>query len=237
MTALPVRYLPRMALDLARSAGLGIALVGVLAAFLIGSMTVVTSGTGGEATVFLGILDFAVTVFAVLATAGIVSTDFTFGYYRTLFARPVSPPLYYLQRWLLGGVLVLMATSVVGFAAAARIGAELPIGRVLVQSALFYLLLGGLVLLLSTVTRRDWLIAALVVAAHAGLGLARSLGAAGTGAAAVLYTVLPPFALVDVGQPVPTGANLIHVLLYGLALVGAALGVIRLRPLARGARE
>ena len=237
MSAMPIRYLPWMTLDLARSAGLAMALVGVLAAFLISSMTVVTSGTGGEATVFLGILDFAVTVFALLATAGIVSADFGLGYYRTLFARPVSPPLYYLQRWLLGGVLVLLATSVVGFAAAARIGAQLPIGRVLVQSALFYLLLGGLVLLLSTITRRDWIIAALVVAAHAGLGLARSLGAAASGAAAVLYTILPPFGLVDVGEPVPAGADLVHVVLYGLALVLAALTVIRLRPLARGARE
>jgi len=237
MSAMPIRYLPWMTLDLARSAGLAMALVGVLAAFLISSMTVVASGTGGEATVFLGILDFAVTVFALLATAGIVSADFGLGYYRTLFARPVSPPLYYLQRWLLGGVLVLMATSVVGFAAAARIGAQLPIGRVLVQSGLFYFLLGGLVLLLSTITRRDWIIAALVVAAHAGLGLARSLGAAATGAAAVLYTILPPFGLVDVGEPVPAGADLVHVVLYGLALVLAALTVIRLRPLARGARE
>jgi len=237
MSAMPIRYLPWMALDLARSAGLGMALVGVLAAFLISSMTVVTTGTGGEEMVFLGILDFAVTLFALLATAGIVSTDFAFGYYRTLFARPISPPLYYLQRWLLGGLLVLLATSVVGLAAAARIGAQLPIGLVLVQSALFYLLLGGLVLLLSTITRRDWLIAALVVAAHAGLGAAGSLGAGGTGAAAVLYTLLPPFGLVDVSEQVPTGANLVHVLLYGIALVVAALAVIRLRPLARGARE
>jgi hypothetical protein len=226
-----------MAWDLARGPGLVMAVVGVLAAALISSMTVVTSGTGGEGAVFLAILDFTVTMFAVLATAGIVSADFGLGYYRTLFARPVSPPLFYLQRWLLGGATVLVATSVVGLAAAARIGAELPMGRVLAQAALYYLLLGGLVLLLSTVTRRDWLIAVLVVAAHAGLDLARSLGAAGSGAAAVLYAVLPPFSRVDMSEPVPVGGDLLHVLLYGLALVGAALAVIRMRPLARGARE
>lgn len=237
MTALPLRYLPWMAWDVARGPGLGMAIVGVLTAFLITSLRVVTSGAGGEATVFLSILDTAVTVFALLATAGIVSTDFGQGYYRTLFARPVSPPLYYLLRWIVGGVAVLAATGVVGLAAAARIGADLPIGRVLVQAALFYLLLGGLVFLLSTVTRRDWLIAVLVVAAHGALGLARSFGAAVSGAAAVLYTVLPPFRLVDVGQPVPAGGDLAYVLLYGLALVAAALAVIRLRPLARGARE
>lgn len=237
MRALPLRYLPWMAWDVARGPGAGMAVVGVLAAFLITSMTVVTNGSGGEAAVFLAILDFAVTVFALLATAGIVSADFALGYYRTLFARPVSPPLYYLQRWILGGAAVLIVTGAVGFAAAGRIGADLPIGRVLVQSALFYLLLGGLVFLLSTVTRRDWLIAVVVVAAHAGLALARSLGAAASGAAAVLYAVLPPFGLVDVSEPVPVGADLLYVILYGIALVGAALSVIRLRPLARGARE
>jgi ABC-type transport system involved in multi-copper enzyme maturation permease subunit len=237
MTAPPLRYLPWMVWDLARGAGIAMAVVGVLTAFLISTMTVVTSGTGGEAAVFLGILDFAVTVFALLATAGIVSTDFGLGYYRTLFARPVSPLLYYLQRWLLGGVVVLVATSVVGLAAAARIGTQLPIGRVLAQAALYYLLLGGLVFLLSTVTRRDWLFAVLVVAAHAGLGLGQSLGAGASGTAALLYTVLPPFGFVDVSKPVPAGGDLLHVLLYGLALVGAALAVIRFRPLARGARE
>lgn len=238
MTALPLRYLPWMTWDLVRGPGLGMAVVGVLAASLIASLNVVTNGIGGgEAAVFLTILDFAVTVFAVLATAGIVSADLALGYYRTLFARPVSPPLYYLQRWLIGGVAVLVATSVVGFAAAARIGATLPIGRVLAQSALFYLLLGGLILLLSTVTRRDWLIAVLAVVLHGGLGLARTLGGAATGIAALLYTVLPPFRLVDVSEPVPAGGDLLHVLLYGVALVGGALLVIRFRPLARGARE
>jgi ABC-type transport system involved in multi-copper enzyme maturation permease subunit len=213
------------------------AVLGVMAAFLISSMTVVTSGTGGEAPIFLAILDFTITAFALVATAGMVSSDFGLGYYRTLFARPVSPPLYYLQRWILGGVAVLVVTSIVGFAAAARVGTDLPIGRVLAQAGLYYLLLGGLVFLLSTVTRRDWLVAVLIVAAHGGIGLARSLGAAATGVAAVLYVLLPPFRLVDVVDPVPTGADLLYVVGYGVALVLAALMVIRLRPLARGARE
>lgn len=237
MSALPIRYLPWMTWDVVRGPGLGMAVVGVLAAFLINSMSVVTSGTGGEAAVFLGILDFAVTVFAILATAGMVSADFGLGYYRTLFARPLSPPLYYLQRWFLGGLAVLLATALLGLAAAARIGTEISTGRVLAQSALHYLLLGGVVFLLSTVTRRDWLIAVLIIAAHAGLGVARSFGAAVSGAAALLYAILPPFRLADAAEPVPAGGDLLHVLLYGVGLVGAALAVIRLRPLARGARE
>jgi hypothetical protein len=237
MSALPIRYLPWMTWDVIRGPGLGMAIVGVVSAFLISSMTVVTSGTGGETAVFLSILDFAVTIFAVLATAGMVSTDFAQGYYRTLFGRPVSPPLYYLMRWVLGGAVVLLAATCVGIAAAARVGADLPIGHVVIQAALLYLLLGGLVFFLSTFTRRDWLIAVAILAAHAGLGLARSLGAAATGLAGLLYAVLPPFRLVDMSDPVPAGAGMLHVLAYGLLLVGAALAIIRIRPLARGARE
>jgi ABC-type transport system involved in multi-copper enzyme maturation permease subunit len=237
MMRLPVRYAGWMGWDLVRGPGLLMAIVGALAALLINSLTVVTSGSGGETAVLLGILDFAVTIFALLATAGMVSTDFSMGYYRPLFARPVSPPLYYLQRWIMGGILALVVTAGVGLASALRLGTDLPIGRVLVQAALCYLLLGGLVFLLSTVTRRDWLIAVLIIAAYASLGLARSLGAAGSGAAAVLYVVLPPLRLVDISDPVPSGGDLLHVLLYGTGLVAAALGVIRFRPLARGARE
>jgi len=234
---LPIRYAGWMGWDLVRGPGLLMLVVGALAALLINSLTVVTSGSGGETAVFLGILDFTVTIFALLATAGIVSTDFAMGYYRPLFARPVSPPLYYLQRWVLGGFLALVVTAAVTLASALRLGADLPIGRVLIQAALCYLLLGGLVFLLSTVTRRDWLIAVLILAAYASLGLARSLGAAGSGTAAVLYAVLPPLRLVDISDPVPTGGALLHVLLYGAGLVLAALLVIRFRPLARGARE
>ena len=199
----------------------------------------VTSGGGGEAPVFLTILDFAVTEFALLATAGIVSADFALGHYRTLFARPVSPPLYYLQRWLTGGVAGA-GRHIGGRASLPRPASaqHLPIGRVLAQSALFYLLLGGLIFLLSTVTRRDWLIAVLAVAAHGGLGLARDPGRSRDRyRGPLLYAVLPPFRLVDVSEPVPAGGDLLHVLLYGLVLVGGALLVIRLRPLARGARE
>jgi hypothetical protein len=145
--------------------------------------------------------------------------------------------LYYLMRWVLGGAVVLLAATFVGIAAAARVGSDLPIGHVVVQAALLYLLLGGLVFFLSTFTRRDWLIAVAILAAHAGLGLARSLGAAATGLAGVLYAVLPPFQLVDMSDPVPAGAGMLHVLAYGLLLVGAALAIIRIRPLARGARE
>jgi hypothetical protein len=234
---LPFRYAGWMSWDLVRGPGIVMLIVGVLAAVLINSLTVVTSSGAGETAVFLAILDFAVTIFALLATGGMVSTDFAMGYYRPLFARPVSPPLYYLLRWLLGGVLALTVTAVVALAAALRMGADLPLGRALLQAALSYLLIGGLVFVLSTFTRRDWLIAILIIAAYTSLGFARALGVAGSGAAAVLYDILPPLDLVDMADPLPSGRSLVYVLLYGIGLVGAALLVLRFRPLARGARE
>ncbi|HET8623110.1 MAG TPA: hypothetical protein VFM14_06075 [Gemmatimonadales bacterium] len=237
MSAMPIRYLGWMTWDVVRGPGLGMVISGVVSGFVISTVTVVTTGSGGETAVFLSILDFTVTLFALLATAGMVSSDFAQGYYRTLFSRPMSPPLYYLLRWIVGGLAVLLAATLVGLAAAARVGAELPLTHVLLQASLLYLLVGGLVFVLSTFSRRDWLIGILVIAAHAGLGAARTFGFATSGIAGLLYRVLPPFGPVDMGEPAPRGVTLVYVLSYGLALVAAALAIIRFRPLARGARE
>ena len=94
-----------------------------------------------------------------------MSADFAIGHQRTLFAKPVSPPLYYLQRWLIGrrrGADRVRPSwrrpsrsdsswrcSVPGFFA---------------RVALLYLVIGGLVFLMSTLIRGDWLAVAALLA-------------------------------------------------------------------------
>jgi hypothetical protein len=222
--------------DLARGPGLAMLVVAALAAFVVTSFSVVTTDPGGERSVFLWIVDAATTVFVLLATAGIVSADFTAGYHRNLFARPVSPALYYLQRWLLGGVAVAVGVVIVGLAVSARLHTPMIDPALLAQTGLEYLLLGGLVFVLSTFTRRDWLVALFVVVFHGSLSAGQAIGLASGPVGRLFYAALPPFHLVGPRHPIPDGAGLLQVGCYGLALVLGALAMLRWRALASGAR-
>jgi hypothetical protein len=102
---------------------------------------------------------------------------------------------------------------------------------------LLYLVLGGLVFLLSTLTRRDWLLALGILGCQAAMAFARSLGGAHGPVATVIYAVLPPFQLLRLDRPAPTGLELVYALGYGTALLLAALALLEWRPLARGARQ
>jgi hypothetical protein len=102
---------------------------------------------------------------------------------------------------------------------------------------LLYLVLGGLVFLLSTITRRDWLLAIVLIAFQTALGVARASGIADGPVATALHAILPPFQLVGVRGPPPLGAELAHAVGYGAALLLGALGLLQWRPLARGARD
>jgi hypothetical protein len=103
--------------------------------------------------------------------------------------------------------------------------------------ALLYLVLGGLVFLLSTITRRDWLLAIVVVLWQAALEAARSAGIAHGPLAKLLIAILPPFQLVGLRGPMPGWGGLLYAIGFGALLLGAALAVLQWRPLARGARD
>jgi hypothetical protein len=232
MNRLPLRYAGWMARDLAFGPGIPVvALTGLVTLFLT-SAQIETNLAGGLQPILVGALDLTAWVLTLVVTVGLVSGDRAGGYHRTLFAHPVSPPLFYLQRWLLGGVLMLAAAAIAAAALATRLQAPVLWLDIVARAALVYLLLGGLVFLCSTLVRRDWLLALGILAAHAVLGLL----AAGAVARA-LDLLLPPVGLVLPGRDLPRGGALLYVVLYGLALVGAALVVLRNRPLAPGARE
>ena len=104
---LPARYLGWMARDAALGPGL-------VALIIVGLMSFIVSRTGmgppGQAIPPERLLLQTVGGFdwlmVLVTTSGIVSGDLAKGYYRAVFSRPVSPALYYLQRWLVGGVLI-----------------------------------------------------------------------------------------------------------------------------------
>jgi ABC-type transport system involved in multi-copper enzyme maturation permease subunit len=221
-----------MARDLALGPGIPVVALSALITLFLTSAQIETNLVGGLPAILVGALDLTAWVLTLLATVGVVSADRAGGYHRTLFAHPVSPSLFYLQRWLLGGILVLAAMAIAAAALATRLQAPSLWFEIVTRAALVYLLFGGLVFLCSTLVRRDWLAALGVLAAHAVLGVLASGAVARS-----LDLLLPPVGLVLPGRGVPSGGDLVYAVLYGIALVVAALVVLRRRPLAPGARE
>jgi len=216
-----------MVRDVLRGPGIRMAVIGALTVWLA-----ITAGGAVLGAKHAGL------VFVFLATAGIVSQDLAGGYYRTLFATPVTPALYYLQRWLVGGVVVTFALVLIDAVIAWRVDAPIAGAELLARAGLVYLLVGGLVLLFSTVTRRDWVFAAIVIFAQSMLDQLRHLPFATPARVAEIgYRILPPFHLVGSSAPIPSGSELAHVVLYGVGLLALAFAVLWYRPLATGMRD
>lgn len=232
MNRFPVRYAGWMARDLALGPGIPIVGLTALVTLFLTSTNIETNLAGGLQFIVEWVLYFNAWVVTLLATAGVVSGDRAGGYHRTLFAHPVSPPLFYLQRWLLGGALVLAVSAVAAAALAARLQAPALWFDLVMRTGLVYLVFGGLVLFCSTLVRRDWLLAFAILAANAVLGLLIS-----GPIARAIDLLLPPVGLLLPSHDLPGGGALLYVVLYGLGLLAGAMVIVQRRPLASGARE
>jgi hypothetical protein len=180
----------------------------------------------------VSILAFLGTFFA---TNGIVANDRKLGYYRFLFAKPVSPPLYYALVFGVYGVGLLAVTLALLGVWALAIRPMFPLelfGAVFV----LYLAYGGIGFLLSAAWRFDWLSLVTV------LLLARlcwSIWENASGPAHWLLYLLPPIHRADnitdivmrsANTPVPWGL-IAWLGGYGLMCFLLGLLVIRKRPL------
>jgi hypothetical protein len=235
MSRIPLRYVPWLARDVLFSQGLVLFIVALLTGLILGRLDPLPPATAGAGLVANMVSQLG-WLFVLYSTAAIVSTDRIQGYYRSFFSRPVSPPAYYLIRWLLGALAVALLVPVLTLAMSLAIG-SFPVSWHLIQQLeLLYLLLGGLTFLVSTATRSDWLIALLIYLVSSILN---GLEHGGVKLPAVWHfvaKVLPPFQLTNV-QSSPTGAALAHMLLYGAGLFLVALAVLRWRPLGVGGRS
>ena len=166
---------------------------------------------------------------------GVVSNDRVRGYYRFLFAKPVSIPRYYAQAYVVNG-LGLLCTAAAVLGAIYSLGYPIFPGRVLFMVALIYVSLGGLGFLYSTLARFDW------VLMGATWGMAQVLRAVypahESRAGQVLHVVLPPFhRLRDVGLQLARGeaaeaTMLLWLLAWGICGFVLGLLILRRRPLA-----
>jgi hypothetical protein len=237
MKGLPNRTVLDLATDMARGPGLLMAFVVVASVLLLRGSA--GPGDGDAALKALHVVvDQTSLIFVLVLTNRIVSGDRDSGYYRAYFAKPVDPVVFYLAKWIVG-LLALLLFALVMSVALGVIFRTVPFDApMLGQLAMQYGLGGGLILLLSTVIRQDGIVAAVVVAVQSILhGLTSQMGADLGLQWRVLHGILPPFYLASPGQPLPVRADLAHVLLYAAGLVVAACVVIRLRPMGSGGRS
>jgi hypothetical protein len=169
------------------------------------------------------------------ATNGIIANDRKLGYYRFLFAKPVSPPWYYALTFAVYGAGLLLVSAALMGLWSLTVRPMFP-AELLLVVALMYVAYGGIGFLLSAAWRFDWLsLVTVLLVANVGW----SVWGNSSGAKYYLLHLLPPvhkaasiYALVasDVVRPLPWDAIW---WLGGYGLVCFLLGmlVVRKRPL------
>lgn len=192
-------------------------------------------GIHGGQQVTLVVLGTVLTTFAGAATLfavnGISSNDRKFGYFRFLFAKPLSLPRYYATLFLVHGVGVMSILGGLYFLYEWESGTRMPIGA-FTYVAIVYVLVGGIGFLLSSLTQHDGLVLILVWVFSTFL---RERYADRDSAMAMLVTVFPPVdKLSDLRSPLLLGSGvderiLLWALGYGLACLALGLVVLRNR--------
>lgn len=186
--------------------------------------------------IYHGVIGLSMTLGAMVVVSGLIATDRDRQYFRFFFSHQVPPWAYYLQRYLVSAVL-LTATMMlipVGFSAVVTPVPVLAVGG---ATLLYVLLYGSLAMLCSALLNRDGVaFIGVVIIGNVLQDIPREVA---PGWLRAIADGLPPFhALGDVRDamlrdlPIDRG-GLLHVVLYSLAMLAAALFVVRRAPLAR----
>jgi hypothetical protein len=133
-----------------------------------------------------------VSIAVLIALNGLVSTDRKMGYYRFIFAKPVSPVAFYAQLFFVYMVGVLIAMLLLSLLLH-HLVPRFSIVNFLLYSALIYIAMGGIGFFISVATRFDWLtLAAVWLGSHILRNLYRTRPVLGK-----LVEVLPPVHKLD----------------------------------------
>jgi hypothetical protein len=177
---------------------------------------------------------------AFLGGAGIISTDRHLGHVRFLFSKPVSVVAYYVQTYVLHGMVFVALFGLITWGYGAVTLRQTVVGAMAAEG-LTFVLVGGLGFLLGTLTRFDGLLVALVYVGSMTLQQVVAIpGMAQLPAWAVqIARLLPPAYKLDqlrdqlyAAQALDTG-RLWHVIGYGLGAFLFGLVALRRLPLSR----
>lgn len=185
----------------------------------------------GFMTSFIGTFAFLGALFAI---NGIVSNDRKLGFYRFLFAKPVTPAAYYGSEFVLNGICFMVLSAAIALLYGAIVEPVLSLSF-LTAVASGYLCYAGLGFALSALSRWDWL--SLVAVAGAAEVLWTLYGRS-TSPFAVLLYLFPPvnrtssiYAAAASGMPLPW-QSVLWLAGYGAIAFVAGLVILRQRRLA-----
>ncbi|HJU90651.1 MAG TPA: hypothetical protein VJ672_14770 [Gemmatimonadaceae bacterium] len=174
-------------------------------------------------------------VAVLLGVNGMIANDRHRGYFRFIFAKPLSVTRYYLQAFAINGVGTIAMVCSLVFVIVSLAGARFPWG-IVPYMALFYICAGGIGFLLSVLTRFDWVALGIIWALAQTLRqLAYQLSGPYYEA---LNVLLPPAHLMtrmaeDYLQGIATPTRtLVWVAGYGVLALLLGIAALRVRPLA-----
>lgn len=175
-----------------------------------------------------------VSIAVLIALNGIISTDRKMGYYRFMFAKPVSPVRYYGQLFvvhLVGLLSAMVLLAAVFFFVAGRFN----ISNLVLYTSIIYVALGGIGFFISAASKYDWVTLAAV---WVGARILRSLYGNGDDWKSKAVELLPPVHKVDsvAGSIIATGGapagDVLWLLGYGALFFVLGLVVLQRRSLA-----
>lgn len=147
------------------------ALVPTLMVVMIGWMVLKTAAPDDWSTpdatrlareMFRALSGVFITLGAFLGVARLVADDRANGYFRFYFSKPISLERFYVQQWLLHGVLLVVLVGVLAAMLRAATVPEIPVGAAMVVMGLTWLLVGGIGFAISAAVNADAVVLVLV---------------------------------------------------------------------------
>jgi ABC-type polysaccharide/polyol phosphate export permease len=189
------------------------------------------------ATVFQNFAVFSIWIGGLLVMSDIVALDRDRQFYRFLFSKPVVPWQLYLQRFIVGLVAFVAIYALVPVIYSAVV-TPVPIAHTVIAVALMGVLLGGLMTLVSALTRRDGFGTVIVYMVTSVLQSASKADALADWMDPIARA-LPPVAKYADARTLllqgvmPEAEVLWHIGLYGAGLAAVGLFLVKRLPLAR----
>lgn len=173
------------------------------------------------------------TIFVLITLNGMISTDRKQGYYRFLFAKPLSPVTYYGQLFVVHLVGYLAAVLVLSGTFFLAVG-SFDVWNLVLYSCLIYVAMGGIGFLISAISRFDVMTLAIV---WLGSRLVRAILADERDWRSKAVQLLPPVHKIDgvASSLISFGSaplmDVLWLLGYGGLFLVAGLVVLKYRPL------